>query len=127
MIMSLLAIIGLSIAYHWVRPDATWIPTLCRMDETTCASIVFTDQARVFGLPNSVLGQLYYLIVLAGVALGAVEGALLYGLLVASTVTVGLALYLSYSLLFILRVPCTLCFTAHGLNVILCVLLWSRL
>ncbi len=134
MIIALLAIIGLSIAsyftaiaYHWVQPDASWIPTFCRMDEKTCASIVFTDEARVFGLPNSVLGQLYYLTLLVGVGLGAVEGALLYGLLAASTVTVGLALYLSYSLLFVLRVPCKLCFTTHGLNILLCVLLWSRL
>ena len=133
MIIAMLAIVGLAIAsyftaiaYHWVQPDASWVPTFCRMDEKTCASIVFTDEARVFGLPNSLLGQLYYLTLLVGVGLGAVEGPLLYALLAASTVTVGLALYLSYSLLFVLRVPCKLCFTAHGLNIVLCVLLWSR-
>ena len=81
MIIALLAIIGLSIAsyftaiaYHWVQPDASWIPTFCRMDEKTCASIVFADEARVFRLPNSVLGQLYYLTLLVGGGVGGRRG-----------------------------------------------------
>ena len=41
----------------------------------------------------------------------------------ASFVTVGLGLYLSYSLLFITRVRCPLCFTSHGLNAAIFVLL----
>ena len=48
-----------AIAYRWIRPDERWIPASCRMGEQTCASIVFTPRARVFGLPNSVLGQVY--------------------------------------------------------------------
>lgn len=134
MLIALLAVVGLSIAsyftaiaYRWVQPDASWIPTFCRMDEQTCASIVFTPQARVFGLPNSVLGQLYYLALLAAVGAGALEGTVLSSLLAASAVTVGVALYLSYSLLFVLRVPCRLCFTSHGLNIVLFALLWLGL
>ena len=134
MLIAVLAVVGLSvstyftaIAYRWVQPDARWIPTFCRMDEKTCASVVFTPQARVFGLPNSVLGQVYYLVLLVGVESGWIEGGVLYALLIASTVTVGLALYLSYSLLFVLRVPCKLCFTSHSLNIALCALLWLRI
>ncbi len=134
MLIAVLAVVGLSvstyftaIAYRWVQPDARWIPTFCRMDEKTCASVVFTPQARVFGLPNSVLGQVYYLVLLVGVGSGWIEGAFLYVLLAASTLTVGLALYLSYSLLFVLRVPCRLCFTSHSLNIALCALLWLRI
>ena len=62
MLIALLAVVGLSIAmyftaiaYYWIKPDARWIPAFCQMDEKTCASIVFTPQARVFGLLNSVL------------------------------------------------------------------------
>jgi uncharacterized membrane protein len=134
MLIAVLAVVGLlvstyftAIAYRWVQPDARWIPTFCRMDEKTCASVVFTPQARVFGLPNSVLGQVYYLVLLVGVGSGWIEGAFLYVLLAASTLTVGLALYLSYSLLFVLRVPCRLCFTSHSLNIALCALLWLRI
>ena len=116
-----------SIAYRWIRPDAWWIPTFCRMGERTCASIVFTPRARVFGLPNSLLGQLFYLALLLGTPLGALETPIFYRLyLVASLVTVGLGLYLSHSLLFVTRVRCPLCFTSHGLNAVIFALLLLR-
>ena len=37
--------------------------------------------------------------------------------------TVALALYLSYALLFVMRVPCPLCFASHGINAVIFVLL----
>ena len=61
------------------------------MGEQTCASIVFTPRARVFGLPNSLLGQVFYLALVAGVPLGFLEIPMLFRLyLGASLVTVGL-------------------------------------
>ena len=113
-----------AVAYRWIKPDANWIPSFCRMGEQTCASIVFTPRARVFGLPNSLLGQVFYLALMA-----AVVGDFLYTkpfvyvYLLASLVTVLLGMYLSYSLLFITRVPCKLCFTAHGINLVIFILL----
>ncbi len=134
MLIAILAVIGLSIAsyftaiaYRWVNPDASWIPSFCRLDEQTCASIVFTPQARVFGLPNSLLGQFYYLALIMGAGLDSLEGMVLYTLLSASAITIGLACYLPYSLLFVLRIPCRLCFTSHGLNIVLFASLWSEL
>lgn len=134
MLIALLSVIGLlissyftAIAYRWVDPDARWVPTFCRMDEKTCASVVFTPQARVFGLPNSVCGQVYYLGLLTSVTFGWLEGTALVGFLAASALTVGLAAYLSYSLLVVLGVPCRLCFTSHGLNIAIFGLLWLRL
>ena len=132
--VSLLAAVGIAIstyftavAYRWVRPDTRWIPAFCRMGEKTCASIVFTPRARVFGLPNSVLGQAFYLALLAGLPLGLLDRPPLAALyLGASLLTVGLAVYLSYSLLFITRVPCVLCFTSHGINTVIFLLLILR-
>ena len=113
-----------AVAYRWVRPDAAWIPAFCRLGERTCASIVFTPRARVFGLPNSVLGQVFYAALLAGAALGLLDQPLLLGLYRAgSLVTVALAVYLSYALLFVMRVPCPLCFVSHGINTVIFVLL----
>ena len=106
-----------AIAYHWVQPNARWIPSFCRLGEQTCASIVFTPRARVLGPPNSVLGQIFYVALLGGVVFGWLDGPLLAGYLAASSVTVGMAVYLSYSLLFITKVPCVLCFTSHAINV----------
>ncbi len=113
-----------AVAYRWIQPDANWIPSFCRMGEQTCASIVFTPRARVFGLPNSLLGQVFYVALI-----GAVAGdflftkPLVYLFLLASLVTVFLGMYLSYSLLFLTRVPCKLCFTSHGINLVIFILL----
>jgi uncharacterized membrane protein len=129
-----LAVVGLAIAcyfttvaFRWVRADTRWVPTFCRMDEQTCASIVFTPQARVFGPPNSTLGMAYYTLLVAGTAVGWVDDPLLrWGYLAASGLTVALGAYLSYALLFINRVACPLCFTSHGINLVILVLLILR-
>ena len=75
--IGLLAAVGLTIAsyftavaYRWMKPDVRWIPSFCRLEERTCASVVFTPSARVFGPPNSLLGQVFYAALLAGAAAG---------------------------------------------------------
>ena len=110
-----------AVAFRWVRPDVRWVPSFCRMDEQTCASIVFTPQARVFFVPNSVLGQLFYLAVMLGAVLGWLNGPepLPAVYVVASALTVSLGIYLSYALLFVNRVACPLCFTSHGINLVI--------
>ena len=113
-----------AVAYRWIRPDVPWIPTFCQLGEKTCATIVFTPRARVFGLPNSVLGQVFYVALMAGVAGGFLYSPpAYYAYLMASLVTVCLGLFLTYSLLFVTRVLCTLCFTSHGINFIIFLIL----
>lgn len=129
--IGLLAAVGLAIAsyftavaYRWTTPDVRWIPAFCRLEERTCATVVFTPSARVFGPPNSLLGQAFYAALLAGAVAGRLADPLLWPLyLAASLVTVGLGAYLSYALLFVLRVPCPLCFASHGINAVICGLL----
>ena len=110
-----------AVAYRWVPPDVRWIPSFCRMDEKTCASIVFTPEARVFFVPNSALGLLFYLAIMAGSIFGWIYGPapLPAAYVVASALTVSLGVYLSYALLFVNRVACPLCFTSHGINLII--------
>ena len=115
------------VAYRWVAPDTRWIPAVCRMGERTCATIVFTPRAHVFGIPNSVLGQLFYaLLAMVAVAGGLNEPVLRLVLIAVSGLTVLLGLYLTYSLLFVTRVNCVLCFTSHALNFAVFVILLSR-
>ena len=129
--IGLLAAVGLAVssyftavAWRWTTPDVRWVPAFCRLEERTCASVVFTPSARVFGPPNSLLGQLFYAALLAGAASGRLADPQLWWLyLGASLVTVGLGVYLSYALLFVLRVPCPLCFASHGINAVICGLL----
>ena len=113
-----------AISYRWIKPDVKWIPSFCRMEERTCASIVFTPRARVFGLPNSILGQVFYLALMAGVWSNfALTSPVYYLLICASLLTVLVGLFLTYSLLFLTRVPCKLCFTSHAINLIIFILL----
>jgi len=108
------------VAYRWVAPDTRWIPSVCRMGEHTCATIVFTRRAQIFGVPNSVLGQLFYaMLAMVAVAGGLNEPVIRLVVLAVSGVTVLLGLYLTYSLLFVTRVNCVLCLTSHAINVVL--------
>jgi uncharacterized membrane protein len=95
---------------------------------------VRTPYARVFGLPNSVLGIVYYVLLVVWIVfvphhltvLGHVLrpfetlGLVLLG---ASLCTVVLGFYLIYALRRILYTDCPLCYAAHAINVILFVLL----
>jgi uncharacterized membrane protein len=113
-----------AVSYRWIDPEAAWIPSFCRMGERTCASIVFTPRARVLGIPTSVLGQLFYLVLMAGI-LGKFifSSPFFYFYLAGSLLTVLLGVYLTYSLLFLTRVPCKLCFTSHGINLVIFILM----
>lgn len=116
-----------SVAYGWSRADVPWVPAFCRLDDATCGSLVFTPRARVFGPPNSLLGQCFYATIIVGAPLGALSHqpwAMLY--LGVSLITVGLGVFLTYSLLFVARVPCTLCFTSHAINAVIFGLLLTR-
>ncbi|MEO2197766.1 MAG: vitamin K epoxide reductase family protein [bacterium] len=112
------------VTFQWVKPDTRWIPPVCRMGQDTCSSVVFTRQARVFGPPNAVLGLLFYLLLAAAAIGGALDEPLVHlALLGISGATVVLGLFLTYSLLFVIRVRCVLCFTSHVVNLALFVIL----
>jgi uncharacterized membrane protein len=118
-----LAVAGLAIAcyftalsYRLIAPDAAFIPRFCRLGETTCARVIDSPRARVFGLPNSLLGVFYYLAVIGIVVWGQAPAVVEIGLKTVAWGTVGLGLFLAYSLLFMTRIPCALCFTAHAIN-----------
>lgn len=130
-LIALLSALGLliatyftALAYRWVQPDAVWVPHFCQLGEESCAAIVFTPRARLLGVPNSLLGQLYYLSLLLAAGGGMLgQTGLLQALLAASALTVAMGAYLTYSLLFVTRVNCRLCFASHAINLALLVLL----
>jgi uncharacterized membrane protein len=116
-LLLLLALLGLVIAvyftliyYHVIRPDGRGVPALCRLGEKTCQSVVFTRYGRLTGLPNSLWGILFYLLVLH-VGLERLSGRpprFLDIALAAALLTVVLAIYLVHALLVRLKVPCAL-------------------
>ena len=112
------------VAYRWFPPDVRWVPNVCRLDEATCASVVFTPQARLVGVPNSLLGIAWYAALLVGVATGVVWRPPYHALyLAAASLTVAFAGYLTHALVRVLRVGCRLCFASHAINATLLALL----
>jgi uncharacterized membrane protein len=107
-----------AVTYGWVRPDASWIPKVCRMDEDTCARIVDTRYGQAFGAPNSLFGIAWYLAV-AGVTLYRLTGEALVpcsALILTAAAVVGFSVYLAWALVQKLEVHCPLCYLSHALN-----------
>ena len=122
-------------AYYGRIRKARWVPEiLCAREGSSCVTVVRTPYARVFGVPNSVLGIVYYVLLLLWI--GFVPRYLIISghvfrpfealgllLLGASLCTVVLGFYLIYALRRILYTHCLLCYTAHAINIALFVLL----
>jgi uncharacterized membrane protein len=107
--------------YRIIKADQRYIPNFCRMEEGTCQQIIHTAEARLFGAPNSLIGLCYYLLVMiATIAPGIVPHQII---LITSASTVAVGIYLSYVLIMKLKIPCTLCFTGHSINVFLFILM----
>jgi uncharacterized membrane protein len=117
-------------AYYGRIRKARWVPEiLCAREGSSCVTVVQTKYARVFGLPNSLLGIGYYLLLIVWAVAGAHLGGMISSaaftnaLIAASAVTVALGGYLVYALRRKLGVDCPLCYTAHAINAALLVLL----
>ena len=46
--------------YRLIAPDSRFLPRFCTLSEGSCRTILDAPQARLFGLPNSLLGLVYY-------------------------------------------------------------------
>jgi len=119
-------------AYFGRVKNSRWVPEIiCAREGSSCVTVIQTPYARVFGVPNSLLGVLYYVALIVWVALRdpiatTVRAAAipLRGLLIAASgLTVALGFYLIFALRRRLHVNCPLCYTAHAINAALLVLL----
>ncbi len=93
------------------------------MDNESCLSIIRMREARIIGVPNFYLGILFYLAVLAVALFPVLAPWILDSLKIASGFTVFVGMVLSYSLLSVIKKKCVLCFTAHGINLLLFIFL----
>ena len=122
-------------AYYGRVKRARWVPeVLCAREGSSCLTVVQTPYGSVFGLPNSLLGTVYYALLIAWAVggqslalefrLGMRSYLITFGglLLAASAVTVALGFYLIYALRRILHKGCPLCYAAHAINLGLLVL-----
>jgi len=121
-----------TLAYYGRVRKARWVPEiLCAREGSSCVTVLQTPYACVFGVPNSLLGIIYYLgliiwlnlrISVAGVAAFLVAIATV-ALTVAIGVSVLLGFYLIYALRMKLRINCPLCYAVHAINAVLLILL----
>lgn len=123
-------------AYYGRIKRSRWVPeVLCAREESSCVRVVQTPFGRVFGIPNSLLGILYYVLMMIWAMAGrpiSFEfqlGTMSYSisftnvLIALGAMTVVLGFYLTYALRRILRVDCPFCCAAHAINLLLLVLL----
>ena len=111
-------------AYYGRVKKARWVPEiLCAREGSNCVTVVQTPYARVFGMPNSMLGIVYYVLLILWALAGSPVPALRWALIGASTASVLLGFYLIYSLRRKLYTHCPLCYMAHAINAALLVLL----
>ncbi|HEY6326406.1 MAG TPA: vitamin K epoxide reductase family protein [Candidatus Cybelea sp.] len=91
-------------------------------------SVVKTPRARLYGVPNALLGAIYYP-ALAAAVWRALPGAALLAVLAAVLFAALTSAFLAYSLLFVTRRECPYCWTAHAVNwslLVLCGWLFAR-
>ncbi|TAM84290.1 MAG: hypothetical protein EPN47_02965 [Acidobacteria bacterium] len=123
-------------AYYGRVRKSRWVPqVLCAREGSSCVTVVRTPYGSVFGIPNSLLGIIYYgLLLLWAVAWHSVAfifriGVASYSiaftdaLIAAGAVTVGLGFYLIFSLRRILHIDCPFCYAAHAINLALLALM----
>ena len=90
-------------------------------------SVVQSERARVLGeMPNSLVGLIYYAAM--GVASFFIQMPAIHGVCIAAaSLAAAMSIYLAYSLLFVTRMPCVLCWTGHAVNwLLLAMLLYVR-
>ena len=137
----ILAIAGLAdalyftFAYYGRIKKAPWVPEiLCAREGSKCVTVLQTSYARVLGVPNSLLGIIYYLLLLGwglaarrlyayDVTVYALALPLRWVLAAGSAMPVIAGFYLIYALRRKLHIACPLCYTAHAINAALFVLL----
>ena len=104
------------VSYHLFPADVKCIPQVCQLKEKTCQMVLQTPNARLFGIPNSVYGMfLYAYLIFYFAGLPLPKMLALIGISLAAL----RSLYLAYSLIFLIKVPCPLCFTSHVINLLL--------
>ncbi|MCS7172934.1 MAG: vitamin K epoxide reductase family protein [Armatimonadetes bacterium] len=110
---------------HRVLPsDPRWLPQFCRMEQGRCLSILEAPEARLLGVPNSMVGLGFYPGVFAAVLLAQLGDRRWLGAVLAAALGAVLAgLYLVWALVWRLRTHCPLCYLAHVVNAALLALL----
>lgn len=109
-LVSLLCVVGLYVSSFMLRKLARGEQG--RLSEP---SVVMSPRAKAGGVPNALIGLLYYGLLLALTPF--LQFPHVWAIaLAASTVAAAFSAYLAYSLLFVTRLPCAYCWAGHVVN-----------
>lgn len=89
-------------------------PTICQLEDNGCQALFRTPLAAVLGIPNSLLGLLFYALLAGGLA----AAWPIWLLLSAATFALGLSAYLAFRLVRD-QLECRVCWTGHAANALL--------
>lgn len=131
-VLAVCGIMGVAISGYFtlvffsvIPGNSRFIARVCRMDEQTCQYVLHTTYAKLFGVPNALLGTMFYALVLWTAIFGgpASGGILVLAVTLAAVLSVLVSVYLAYVLIVRLKTNCVLCFTCHLLNLIILILI----
>ena len=119
LLITILAILGLAVSVAAHRKRGALLPSI-GCDTAGCDTVLHSRQAALFaGLPNTIIGMVWYAVLLLW---SMAAFLLVFPLWLPTLLTLGAAaalaisIYLAATLLFVLKQPCPLCFTAHAIN-----------
>ena len=117
------------VRYQVIAPEQRFIPRFCRLESGNCRTILRSPVASILGIPNSLLGVAYYLVILFLSINEWIEvpPAFVKWVFITSLVASAVGISLAFSLLRDLKTPCVLCFVSHGINIFISILLYVNL
>lgn len=105
-------------------PVVDSVANFCGLDTRQCQKVIETESSHLFGVANFVLGLFYYTVLFIYLILPSSIAWVFFILMaMACWAVVILSLYLAFELRYVLKIPCRLCFTIHGINVVIAVLI----
>jgi len=114
----LLSFYFLGVISNKIKPNKWWVPSFCRMSESTCSSLVSTKFGKILGQPNAFWGMIYYSFMIMLIFLTIFGLKINYVFFLFSLISILLSLYLIFGL-FKLSVNCKICIATHFINFIM--------
>lgn len=109
--------------YGHYRTLPVWLtgPEICRLEDGGCSVLFRNPRSRLLGVPNAALGVALYILLAAGLSIGAPA----WLLLLMTAPAVAMSAFLGRSLI-VNGYQCRICWTGHFSNAILFVMLLAR-
>ncbi len=121
LVLGLAAAVSALYGHYFVLPGWLTGPEICQLEHGGCAVLFRSPRSRLLGVPNAALGVLLYILLAAGLIVGAPP----LWLFLMTLPAVAMSAFLGWSLT-VNHLQCRICWTGHVANVVLAVSLAIR-